>query len=140
MCCIANARASRDTFSIRVARGLNRVAGRNGTVFTERYHIHVLGTPAEVRNARAYVINNFRRHAAQANRHIDSSWVDPYSSWAWFDGWRDLPQVLQRSADTERAGPRTASPAKSWLLRLGWRRRGLVGIDETPASCEGRTT
>lgn len=33
-------------FSIRVARGLNRVAGRNGTVFTERYHIHVLGTPS----------------------------------------------------------------------------------------------
>ena len=43
---------------IRVARGLNRLAGRKGAVFTERYHLRLLCTPTEVRNARAYVLNN----------------------------------------------------------------------------------
>jgi len=125
-------------FTIRVARGLNRLARRKGAVFTERYHVHVLATPAEVRNARAYVLNNFRRHAAQSGRRVDSGWVDPYSSWAWFDGWRDLPRALKNSAARERDGPALATEPKSWLLRIGWRRRGLVGINETPAACAGR--
>lgn len=120
-------------FTIRVARGLNRLAGRKGAVFTERYHIHVLATPAEVRNARAYVLNNFRRHAAHSVRRVRAGWVDPYSSWAWFDGWRDLPEALKHSATEERAGPAAAAQAQSWLLRVGWRRRGLVSINETPA-------
>lgn len=126
------------SFSIRVARGLNRLAQRKGAVFTERYHVHVLGTPAEVRNARAYVLNNSRRHAAQSGRRLGRGWVDPCSSWAWFNGWRDLPQALQRRAAKEREGPALAAEPESWLLRVGWCRRGLVGINETPAACERR--
>jgi len=64
--------------------------------------------------------------------------VDPCSSWAWFDGWRDLSRALQRSAAEERAGPRAAAEPESWLLRVGWRRRGLVGVNETPAACAER--
>jgi hypothetical protein len=123
-------------FSIRVARGLNRLAGRTGAVFTERYHIHVLTTPAEVRNARAYVLNNFRRHAAQSGRRIAAGEVDPNSSWAWFDGWRDLSAEQRRAAAKEREGPAAAAQPESWLLRIGWRRRGLVSVSETPSSYE----
>jgi len=121
-------------FCIRVARGLNRLAGRKGSVFTERYHVRLLTTPAEVRNARAYVINNDRRHAAARGQHVDSGWVDPCSSWAWFGGWRDLPRALERAAVKERQGPPLAAEPAGWLLRVGWRRRGLVAVGETPAA------
>lgn len=41
--------------TVRLAKGLNRVMGRHGKVFADRFHAHVLDTPAEVRNALAYV-------------------------------------------------------------------------------------
>ena len=51
--------------AIRIARGLNRLWGRKGKVFADRYHDRVLRTPREVRNALAYVLNNARRHAVR---------------------------------------------------------------------------
>ena len=133
----SNAQLSRGVqgFCIRVARALNKLAGRTGTVFSDRYFVHVLRTPAEVRCARAYALNNYRRHAAQAGRRLGRGWVDPCSSWAFFDGWRDLPRNLDPAAAKERAGPVIAAQPKSWLVRVGWRRRGLVSVNEVPATC-----
>jgi REP element-mobilizing transposase RayT len=37
--------------TIRLARRLNAMMGRTGPVLADRYHMHVLRTPAEVRNA-----------------------------------------------------------------------------------------
>jgi putative transposase len=48
--------------SIRLARALNRLAGRRGRVLTDRYHARILRTPLEARRALAYVLNNARRH------------------------------------------------------------------------------
>jgi hypothetical protein len=50
---------------IRIARGLNAMMGRTGPVFEDRYHAHVLRTPAEVRNALRYVLGNYSSHAAR---------------------------------------------------------------------------
>jgi hypothetical protein len=47
---------------VRVARGLNKVMRRKGTVLEERYHGHILRTPTEVRNARHYLLANARAH------------------------------------------------------------------------------
>ena len=58
---------------VRVARGLNRVMGRKGHVLEERYHGHILKTPAEVKNARAYQLTN-------AKKHIGLEGADPYTS------------------------------------------------------------
>jgi len=124
------------SFCVRIARGLNAIAQRTGAVFTERYHLRLLHTPAEVRNARAYVLLNRRHHAAQAGTRIERGWVDPFSSWAWFDGWRDLPRDAARRVQQERAGPAPVALPKSWLVRVGWRRRGLISINETPAACK----
>lgn len=121
-------------FCVRVAKGLNRLLGRKGSVFQERYHQRVLGTPREVRNARAYVISNYRRHAATAGRQMDPGWVDPCSSWAWFDGWRDLTRAHEALARETRTGPALASNAKGWMLTKGWRKHGLVRVDEVPCS------
>jgi putative transposase len=49
--------------AVRVAVGLNRLAGRRGTVFADRYHVHVLATPREVANTLRYVLENHRKHA-----------------------------------------------------------------------------
>ena len=119
-------------FNIRLARGLNLLLNRKGPVLAERYYQRPLKTPAEVRNARAYVINNARRHAAQRGRRHDNAWVDPYSSWAWFDGWRDCTRTRQRTGRQPDEPAPVAQP-KRWLLRVGWRQRGLVAVNEVPA-------
>ena len=48
--------------SIRIARALNRLMGRHGKVFADRYHARVLRTLAEVRNVRNYLTHNARHH------------------------------------------------------------------------------
>jgi len=94
--------------SIRLARGLNRMMGRSGPVFADRYHAHVLRTPAEVRNARRYVVGNFASHAARRGEPKRSGWVDPFSSAA-VKVPRAAQGVLFREPVTRGAG--------TWLLR-----------------------
>ena len=91
-------------FSIRVAKGLNRMMGRNGRVFDDRYHARVLRTPTEVRHAMRYVLENARKHAAERGETYSAGYVDPYSS----AGAPDL----------------ALPPAQTWLLRTGWKRGG----------------
>ena len=120
-------------FSISAARQINAVTGRlHGPVFADRYHARVLGSPRQVRNCVAYVLNNWRHHGADRDR-LKNAWkVDPYSSSLSFDGWK------QREA----AGVYYQAPAgypppfvyipKTWLLSEGWRRYGLVDQNEIP--------
>ena len=58
---------------VRVAKGLNRVMRRHGKVLDDRYHGHILRTPTEVRRARAYLLQNARKHYGVVGR-------DPYTS------------------------------------------------------------
>lgn len=111
---------------IRMAKGLNRLWRRSGAVFEDRYHARALRTPREVRNALIYVLNNFRKHAKQCGRVLTKSFVDPCSSGPGFDGWRDRrPEPISVMLGVR---PRT------WLLRVGWRRFGLLTPDILPAS------
>jgi REP element-mobilizing transposase RayT len=110
----------------RVARAVNRIFLRSGRVLADRYHLHVLRTPREVRHAIAYVLLNARRHLAKSGRHpLRATPIDPASSGRWFDGWRPGPRG-------EPAGLRAVSAPRTWLLRLGWRRHGLIDLDEAP--------
>jgi REP element-mobilizing transposase RayT len=113
--------------TIRTARALNRVLGRRGPVFADRYHAHALATPREVRNALVYVINNRRRHARQRGVELGAGF-DPYSSAVWFDGWKEGP--LRWPKSVQRAPP--VRPARTWLLRTGWRRHGALALCEVP--------
>lgn len=109
----------------RFARAVNRVFGLRGPVLADRYHLHILRTPREVRNALAYVLLNGRRHAAKLGRRIAGAVrIDPASSGRWFDGWR---AHAPRAPDP----PAVAAP-RTWLLRIGWRRHGLVDPAEVP--------
>jgi REP element-mobilizing transposase RayT len=109
--------------SARVARAVNRVLGRRGRVLRDRYHLRVLATPLEVRRALSYVINNARKHlGARAPR---PGTVDPASSGRWFTGWRDGVVALARL-------PVPVARARTWLLRVGWQRHGLLDPSEVP--------
>jgi REP element-mobilizing transposase RayT len=83
--------------AVRLARGLNRMMGRRGTVFADHYHSHVLRTPGEARRALAYARGNFASHATRGGRPAPLG-PDPFSS--------DGP-----------AGAAVVRAARSWLLR-----------------------
>ncbi|MGH7337186.1 MAG: transposase, partial [Myxococcota bacterium] len=117
----------------RLARAVNRVFGRTGRVLADRYHVHVLRTPREVRNALRYVLLNARKHAAQSGRALSRALgMDAASSARWFDGWRNAVIAPGPSPPV--------GPPRSWLLTIGWKRRGLVGPDEIPGPPRFGTT
>nr|WP_232288296.1 hypothetical protein [Anaeromyxobacter sp. K] len=111
---------------IRLAKGLNRMMGRRGKVFADRYHARVLGTPSEVRAALAYVLLNHRSHLTRLGKPAGRGGVDRFSSGRWFDGWRSGGPAVITGSRNVTAAPRT------WLLATGWRRRGLLSPDEFP--------
>lgn len=102
--------------TIRLARAINRALGRRGQVFSDRYHSRELTSPREIRNALVYVLQNFRKHGAAGPG------TDPCSSARSFDGW------------TVACGPvlEPFAKARTWLLRRGWRRLGLIDLRERP--------
>ena len=113
-------------WSVRIARGLNGYMGRRGNVFDDRYHAEILRTPRQTRHALCYVLQNARRHDEIIDTRFNG--MDPFSSAWWFDGWKD-------ESWKEGLGPpeeRTVAEAQSWLLRVGWRRHGLIDITEVP--------
>jgi REP element-mobilizing transposase RayT len=113
----------------RLARAVNRIFRRRGPVLADRYHLNVLRTPREVRNALAYVLLNARRHLARLRKRLPSVPIlDPASSGRWFDGWssRHEPPLPSDTPSVARA--------HTWHLRVGWRRHGLVSPTEVPAS------
>jgi len=93
---------------IRLARGLNRMMGRSGPVFEDRFHAHVLQTPAEVRNALRYVLGNLARHSGQWGERMGGPWVDPFSSAA--------PRTVRAAQLPLFSAPAAAAP-RTWLLR-----------------------
>ena len=112
----------------RLARAVNRVCGRRGPVLAERFHVRVLPTPLEVRRAVAYVLLNARRHARH-RRQVNG--IDPVSSGRWFAGWLRVPPGTRSGPDA----PAVARP-RTWLLRAGWRRQGLIDPGEAPGRQE----
>ena len=104
--------------AIRVAKAINRALGRRGRVWGDRFHARLLRTPREVRNALVYVLQNVRKHLPGARG------LDPCSSAQWFNGWRTpVPAATE---------PAPVAPARTWLARVGWRRRGLIDVKECP--------
>jgi putative transposase len=123
--------------AIRVARAVNRLVSRRGKVWAGRFFSRALTSPRSVRNALAYVLNNFRKHRAAGRAQID-----PYSSAPYFSGFRELggrsPLELPATAALPHT-PRGLSPpqtpgefpitrAKTWLAREGWQRAGRLSF------------
>jgi hypothetical protein len=70
-----------------------------------------------------YVLQNHRHHASDQR----TGELDPLSSAIYFDGFScRLPAHLGRESPV-------AEPS-TWLLRIGWRHHGLLGLHESPSS------
>ena len=114
---------------VRIARALNKLWHRRGTVFADRYHDRVLKTPREVRNALQYVLHNAHHHAAEGRMVSAPHAIDLYSSAPWFAGF--VEQITIRNLD---AVPCPIRPARTWLLGTGWKRLGLLPLAPPLAS------
>lgn len=115
---------------VRIARRLNKLLGRKGRVFSDRYHARVLKGPREARNALAYVLLNARRHAAQLGRRLPSHWIDPFSTCRWFEGFVSPGGNRLRSLKPPSTSP--LKPPSRWVLQDGWQKFGLIPINLVP--------
>ena len=106
---------------VRLAKAINRTLRRRGVVWGDRYHVRLLRTPREVRNALVYVLNNWKKHL----RGVGG--FDPRSSAAWFTGWRGRTGAVGSPM----------RPARTWLASVGWRIRGLIDPREAPRRTSG---
>src|SRR5262249_52889448 len=104
----------------RIARAVNRVLWRRGPVWGDRYHVRALRTPREVRNSLVYVLQTFRKHMPHAS---GMTGLDPCFSAAWFDGFRGRSPLSNGCF---------VAHERTWLLRVGWRRHGMIGLGEQP--------
>lgn len=85
---------------VRIAKALNRLMHRRGSVFEDHYHSRPLQSPTELMNALAYVLGNEAHHFGGTPGN------DLFSS-----GTYDLSSRM-----------RVLAAPVGWLLRVGWRR------------------
>ena len=119
------------SLAIRLARAINRDCGRTGKVFAYRYHATPIFSPRQMRNALAYVLNNWRRHREdRGSDRAATALVDPYSTGVWFTGWKDLEyQLFSLPAGFE---PLPSANPMSWLMTAGWRKHPPIDPREIP--------
>ena len=129
--------------AIRVARRVNRLLSRSGKLWADRFFSRALTSPRSVRNALAYVLNNFKKHRAAG-----AAQIDPYSSAPYFAGFRELhgkpPWDLPRSRHLPLTPQGVPPPvfddelpifeARTWLAGVGWRKAGLIALAELPVA------
>ena len=106
------------SFGSRFAKAVLRASGQKGAAFAGRYHLHILKSPREAKNALKYVLLNQAKHLGVVE-HIDS-----FSSGYFFKEWHKLVKVRSwitaQLSESRRRDFSHLSPAKSWLLREGW--------------------
>ncbi len=107
----------------RIARRVNDTLRARGSVWRERYHARELRTPRSVRNAVVYVLMNAKKHGQRVEAGIDM-----LSSAPWFDGFAG--RLARFGDESPVRAPRT------WLAGVGWRKRGLIRLDELPRAPE----
>ena len=111
------------SLSRRMLGAMGRAFGWRAGLLADRYHMRVLKTPREVRNAIRYVLLNAARHRRASLR----TRIDPASSGRWFDGWKRGTAQVQRPT-----GAQAVAAARTWLLAEGWRRLGLLDPSDVP--------
>ena len=123
---------------IAAARYLNgavtaeRGSARRGRVFADRYHARILETPREVRNALAYVLGNWRHHREDRGSESMFWEIDPFSTAKTFGGWQDLGDPDTPRDGLEGLEPLPRAAPQTWLMNVGWARRGLLRVGYIP--------
>jgi REP element-mobilizing transposase RayT len=116
-------------FQISAARHINRALGdgkqrRRGRVFVDRYHLEVITSPTQARNAIRYVLSNWRKHG-EDRAGLPSTWlVDPFSSAISFPDWKELDDKAWMWPLRETYDPLVVRRPQGWLLAEGWKKAG----------------
>jgi REP element-mobilizing transposase RayT len=114
-------------FKISAGKCLNKMLGREGKLWADRYHSELLTTPTQVRNAICYVLNNWRRHGVDRGATVR---VDHFSTGYFFHGWKERGPI-EHVPDGYELLP-SARP-RTWLLKDGWKRGGgAISLYERP--------
>ncbi|MCW5808186.1 MAG: hypothetical protein KIT31_37900 [Deltaproteobacteria bacterium] len=89
-------------------------------------------TPRQVRHALSYVLNNWRKHR-EDRAAVARAWnVDPFSTGALFTGWKEHAEQAVMWRWRASYDPLVVYRPRTWLLREGWRRHGLISFAEVP--------
>ena len=111
---------------VRLAKRVNKLLFRRGRFWADRWHGNALhrATPSpqrtRLRAAKPQETRPSRNQQASAS-------IDPLSSAQWFDGFADPIPIAPRHLE-----PRAVISPRTWLLRTGWRRHGLIRTSESP--------
>jgi REP element-mobilizing transposase RayT len=125
-------------FAISAARHINTALGsgarrRRGKVFSDRYHVEVITTPARARNAISYTLSNWRKHGEDRDG-LPSTWlVDPFSSGISFPDWKELQDQAWMWPLRETYDPLIVRRPSTWLLAEGWKKAGEISAREVPS-------
>lgn len=78
------------------------------------------------------MINNWRKHR-EDRRPFARTWtLDPYSTAVMFGGWKGRGPILWLDTLPPNYVGLFAWLPRTWLLTAGWRRHGLLSMDEVP--------
>ena len=106
---------------VRIARGLNKLWQRKGSIFRERFHGRVLKTLKDIHRAVRYVIQNGRKHGVP----MPKDQPDPCSSGPWYRYWQGREGQPFRTDDCPVAKPQTMYVEMACS-------RFPIGLDELP--------
>jgi REP element-mobilizing transposase RayT len=129
-------------FQISMARNINTALGpdkhrrRRGPVFADRYHLVVITSPRQARNAVSYLLNNWRKHGEDRGADSRAWMVDPFSSGFSFPDWRELEhEALMWKIPENRKTyePLIVYRPRSWLLEKGWKLAGPISVWDAPS-------
>jgi REP-associated tyrosine transposase len=108
---------------VRLAKGLNKLWGRKGSVFERRFHSLVVSTMRQVHRGLRYVLNNARKHGIR----IPFGEPDPFSSGPWFSFWKGRRQAF-RCDESPVAPPRIAIMVELVCMNMP------VGLEDLPGT------
>ena len=101
-------------------------------MFPDRYHAQIIRTPRQARHALAYVLNNWRKHGESklaSRQGLADRSVLERAEFSWLEGCRREA----RSAGHPTYEPLPVWEPKTWLLREGWKKHGLISSKEIPS-------
>ncbi|HEX4423160.1 MAG TPA: transposase [Kofleriaceae bacterium] len=128
-------------FQISAAKHLNAAISRGrpgprrrGSVFPDRYHAEIITSPRQARHTLSSVMNNWRKHGedrAQLTRRWALDWFSSAVDFAHWAEYGDAPFLWRGPATYD---PLVVRQPQTWLLRVGWRRHGLISYREVPST------
>ena len=72
---------------------------------------------------------NGKKHQRDGRQVRVAASIDTFTSAPWFDGWREVVRVHGLEAIV-----RPIARAHTWLMSIGWRRHGLLSVNDVAAA------